>query len=136
MPILSNPALPVREILLLFGLEQPTVVSSNNKLCFHNIAGEVSCMTKVCARSLHLFLGGFLHTSDYMMKLQVIFLHFNLNLSFNTEKILFHYRTFQIHIPEDMSKKIPEKLYVATKEQKPQEMLKSKEEKVRNQEQK
>jgi hypothetical protein len=36
-----------------------------------------------------------------------------------------------------MSKKIPEKLYIETKEeQKPQEMLKSKEEKVQNQEQK
>jgi hypothetical protein len=72
-----------------------------------------------------------------MTKLQVIFLHFNLNLSFNTEKILFYYRTFQVHIPEDMSKKIPVKLYIETKEeQTPQKMLKSKEEKVQNQEQK
>jgi hypothetical protein len=70
-----------------------------------------------------------------MPKLHVIFLH--CDLSFNTEKILFYYRTFQIHIPEDTSKKIPEKLYIKTKEeQTQQEIMKSKEEKVQNQEQK
>lgn len=77
------------------------------------------------------------HTQDYMTKLQVIFLHSNLNLSFNTEKILFYYQTFQVHIPEDKRKKIPEKVHIETKEeQKPQEMLQSKEEEVHNKKQK
>jgi hypothetical protein len=72
-----------------------------------------------------------------MAKLQVIFLHSNLSLSFNAEKILLYYRTFHVHIPEDKGKKIPKKLYTETKEtQKPQEMLESQEEKVEHQEQK
>lgn len=53
------------------------------------------------------------------------------------EKILLYYQTFQVHIPEDTSKKTSKKSYVETKEtQKPQEMLESKEEKPQHQEQK
>jgi hypothetical protein len=105
----------------------------NSKLYFHNIAVKVNCVWR-SARSWHRFFVVFC-TLDYIPKLRVIFLR--CNLSFNTEKILFYYQTFHIHIPEDTSKKTPEKLYIETKEeQKPQETMKSKEEKVQNQEQK
>jgi hypothetical protein len=39
-----------------------------------------------------------------------------------------YYRTFEVHIPEERSKKTSKKSYMETKEtQKPQEMLESKE---------
>ncbi|GFG30075.1 hypothetical protein Cfor_06140 [Coptotermes formosanus] len=53
------------------------------------------------------------------------------------EKILLYYQTFQVHIPEDTSKKTSKKSYIETKEtHKPQEMLESKEETLEHQEQK
>lgn len=62
------------------------------------------------------------------------FLHSNLSFSFNTEKILLYYQTFQVHVPEVKSKKTSKKSYVETKErQKPQEMLESKEEELQHQ---
>lgn len=60
---------------------------------------------------------------------------YNINQD-NLEKILFYYRTFQVHIPEDMRKKIPEKVHIETKEEQKQEMLQSKEKEVQNQKQK
>jgi hypothetical protein len=62
--------------------------------------------------------------------------HSDLNLSFNTEKILFYYRTFQVHIPDEKGKKIPKKSYTEAKETQKPQMLQSGEEKVQHQEQK
>jgi len=62
------------------------------------------------------------------------FLTFQFNFSFNTEKILLYYQTFQVHVPEVKSKKTSKKSYVETKErQKSQEMLESKEEEPEHQ---
>jgi hypothetical protein len=71
---------------------------------------------------------------NFFVVLQVTFLQ--CNLLFNIEKILFYYKTFQVHIPEAKSKKIPGKLYIETKEEQKPQQMKSKEEKVQNQEQK
>jgi hypothetical protein len=57
-------------------------------------------------------------------------------LSFNTEKILFYYRTFQVHIPEGMGKNSPKKLYTDAKETQKLQVLQSDEDQVQHHEQK
>ncbi|XP_069699885.1 protein NDUFAF4 homolog [Periplaneta americana] len=53
------------------------------------------------------------------------------------EKILFYYRTFQVHIPEKVGKKIPKKIEVeASETQSTQKLIQPQEEKLQHQENK